>query len=333
MKRQPKKNNKVFKLKTTAFQKVGRIIFWTFFIFLLLRGIGTLFNTDETSKAEDVVKGFEQTISKRSKIEYEASAYAESFAYEFMTYDPYDLSGYRERLSSYLPAYLGDIGPNTDTNTKTAVLSTKAYEFEWISESQINVKVWLKVRYDTNENIEDKAQISTKYKAIGLKVPVAFIDEKYAVEDYPAFISVPDKADINHDIYTAYTAEKREADEIKEVLNSFFKVYYSGSSGEISYYMENSKSIKGLESTFMYNRLGTISVFADNTKDSQMETYTALAEIYITDPDSDLEMKQKYNIRLINDGKRYYISNFDVRTGNLDYLNKNDKIDSDKKEE
>lgn len=327
-----KKSNKVFKLKTTAFQKVGRVILWTFFIFLLLRGIGTLFSTDETAKAQDIVSGFKSTIDLKAKIEFEASAYAESFAYEFMTYDPAKLSEYRLRISNYISTYLGEIGPNTDTNVKTEVLSAKAYEVEWISEKQLNVNVWLKVKYLVQEKIENEVKLTEKHKVTGIKIPIAVVEGKYVVEGYPAFIAVQDKAEVDYEIYNSNTAERWEADEIREVLNSFFKVYYSGSLKEISYYMENSKNVKGLENSFVFNRLGTVNVYVDDTKQTKDKTYTALAELYITDPDSKLDMKQKYHVKLVKNEDRYYITKFDVRTDNLGFLNNNIEIENLKEE-
>ena len=58
-------------------------------------------------------------------------------------------------------------------------------------------------------------------------------------------------------------------------------------------------------------------MFAEENNESSKKKYIALAEVYIIDSDSQMEMKQKYHVKLTNDGKRYYISSFDVRTCNL----------------
>lgn len=322
MKPNVSKKVKMFKIKTTTFQKVGRIIFWTFFVFLVLRGIGSLFTPDETGKAEASIRNFEKSIGDKQRLESGGKSYAEAFAYEYMTYDPNDTDDYRQRLMRFLPAYMDEFGYTGNTYTSTQVLSSSTYDVEWISENQMNVSVWLNVEYKS-ENSSGEVSEDTlnnekkvKYKATGLKVPVAYVNGRYAIEDYPVFVALPEKANINLKSFTGYNAEVEETKEITEVLNSFFKTYYSGSPGEISYYMQDSKEVKGLENSFLYNRMGNAEVFVEN-KDSTDKKYIALVEVYITDPNSQKEIKQKYYINLTYDGQRYYIRDLNVRTVNL----------------
>lgn len=321
----PNSKSSISKIKTNRLSKIGRAVFWTFFIFLILRGIGSLFPTDETISAQDIIADYKESRIYKDRVEFEATSFAESFTSEFMTYESEDMNDYRNRLSSFLPAYLSDLGVRFQDNTKAQVIESNAYDIEWVSDNQLNIKVWLKVNYELQEKIEKEdgsfdINTITKLNTINLKVPVAEKEGLYVIEDYPAFISNIDKAETEYKWHSGYTADKKKTEEIKTILNSFFKVYYSGSSEEISYYIEGSMRIKGLEDRIKYIELGNVSVYEDEDKDSQNERYIAIAEVYVLDSESNMEVRQKYHIRLVYNDNRYYISDFDIRTGNLEEL-------------
>lgn len=296
------------KLKTVFFRRVARVLLWTLIIFLLLRGIGTLFASSETGEAQRLINQYVSERAYQERVEFEASAFAEGFAMEYFTYEKG--GDYEERLKNYIPSSLS---LSNSGYGKTKALSARSYGFEWFSSNQLDVLVAVKVGYELE--VEDQGEIKFQQleKEVFVAIPVMEQEGKYIVEDYPAMLPPPLKADIDRSFYSGTGADTDVVDEVEEVLESFFKTYFSGSSGEISYYMYENKRIEGLKSTYSFDRLDNVRVFTTELENE----YLVLAELSIIDSLSKISHKQGYHVELIKSDNRYYIKEFKVRTVNI----------------
>ena len=303
-----KGKSKSFKIKTVMFQSIGRVILWTLIIFLFLRGVGTLFVSSETGEAQRLINQFIDEKGYKERVELEAASFAEGFAIEYFTYERG--GDYEERLLRYLPSSISLGSPG---HGKIRALNSRGYSVEWFSGNQLNVSVAVKVLYEIQlqENNETKTQ--SKEDEVYIVVPVMELEGKYIVEDHPSIVPAPTKAEVSTIFYSGAGPDSAVVNEIKEVLESFFKTYYSGSPGEISYYMHENKRVSGLEGRYQLNRLENVRVYDIGIQDEHL----VIAELTITDSMSGILYKQGYHIQLIKVNNRYYIKDFSVRTVNI----------------
>lgn len=304
---------KRFKIETLIFQRIGRVILWTLIILLFLRAAVSLLRPSDIHAANNLINQYTAAEAYKSRVELEAKAFAERFAEEYFTHKGV-MGDYEQRLSKFLPSYITITGPGfSQGNVKTEVLRSSSYSIEWFSSNQVNVAVALKVRYTTETRDEEEVKRDSQESDVYLLVPVMEKEGKYVVEDLPAIIPAPPKADISASHYQGAALDSNTTREIRDVLENFFKTYYSGNPGEISYYMLENKAIRGIEKRYTLQRIEGVRAF---TEGKENEIFT-LVELSIQDEISKFTLKQNYQVTLVQRDGRYYIKDFDIRTVNL----------------
>lgn len=301
-------------------QRMGKILLWTLVVFLILRGIGTLFKDDRTDAARQLISDFVASRQYRERVEFEASAFAEGFAMEYLTYESGSKEEYVERIRKYVPAYLESLDMSFYSGVKAQGLTAQALRLSWKSQNSLNVDVRVKVQYfvvfpKDNENAEAAAVPEIVTKDVYIRIPVTEKEGKYIVDDYPAFIPQPEKAEAVFDYYSGSEADRKISGEITGVLENFFKTYYSGSAGEIAYYMlDSSRKIKGLEGRYKLSRMHSVKVYKPQKEE---ERYLALVTLSVEDSTNQQQFFQRFHVQLVKKEGRFYIGSFDVRIGNL----------------
>lgn len=306
-----KGRKKPFKIKTVVFQKIGRVILWTLIIFLILRGIGTLFVSSETGEARGLIDSFVKERSYQERVEREAASFAEGFATEYFTYERGD--DYEQRIRKYMTTQASIVSNNYG---KVKALNVRSYGVDWFSSNQINVSVAVKLRYEKLHRIGEESSVELIEDTIYVLVPVMEKEGRYIIEDHPAVVPPPDKAEINPMYFTGSGLDSSVVAEVTEVLESFFRTYYSGTPNEISYYMHQNQRVKGLENRYKFKSLESVRAYEGSTKDEIL----VLVELLIQDAVSEINYKQGYHLTLIKENQRFYIKDFNVRTVNLNNL-------------
>jgi hypothetical protein len=310
----------VFKIQTITFQRIGKILLWTLVLFLILRGIGSLFKEDQTEAVKQVINDFISSRKYKEKVEFEATAFAKAFAIEYITYDGSNPDDYKNRLKQYAPGYLDNFGIIVRAGMKAQGIGAEALRLDWKSKNQLNIDVKVKVMYTHKIQTDgmnfgepgptETVSISDTY----LRIPVVEKEGKYLVEDYPAFIAGPDKADVDFNYFSGKEVDLNLSKEVVGVLQNFFKTYYGGNSSEISYYMLDSKNqIKGLGGRYELSEINNVNVY-NTDKENQ---YFALVTLTIKDSVNKQDIPQRFHVNVIQKDGRFYIENFDVRIGNI----------------
>jgi hypothetical protein len=254
-------------------------------------------------------------MENSTKIQKGAEAYAIGFSKEFLTYRDGEGDDYKKRLQKYLPSYLAGQSPNVMTNTNVKATDLVSISSSFYTTHQLNVDVKARVEYtsqqkDPSGNMQSKITIKDVY----LRVPVFQNNNNYSIEDLPVFIASPDNASPEFKPLDGNSSDSDTRNAIESMLNNFLKTYCEGNSNEINYYMSDSKnSIKGLAGDFTFKNISELKVFDSKGKNENIVVVTYL----ISDKDSGQEIKQRVNIITVKKEGRYYISKFDVRTGNL----------------
>ena len=299
---------KVMKLNTIYVQRIGKAMFWILICFLLIRGIFSIFGQSEKVTAKEIIENYTIQEEYQQRIKQEASAFAESFTYNYYTFN--NKEEYEEGLKGYMKT-----SNSNNFKNETRALETTAYRVNFISENQVDVDVKVVVEYRVKENNEEdqiQGNESWGYKTIKedlyIRVPIAEKEGRYLVEEMPLIIPKPDAADIKHKLYSGIEIDKSEKQEIEGVLDNFLKAYYAGNIGEIKYYISEDSSInKGIEGRVEFTSIKGLRVY----KNEEEGEYTAIVEIMVLDNEN--EIVQNLKIILTQD-KRYYIKTIETRS-------------------
>ncbi|WP_117406774.1 conjugal transfer protein [Ruminiclostridium papyrosolvens] len=307
--------DKVLKLKSTVPQKIGKILLWTLVVFLLLRGIGSIFKQDETVTAQTLIDSFEKDSEAKKTIEFQGKAFAESFCLEYLTLNGRDTEGYLKRLVGYMQKDV-DINMNILADVRTEAFSADGYKITWTSDNTFTVDVRARVKYfnvessSSDQSPAQQTELMKDYqiKDVCLRIPVLEKAGHFQITGYPAFIPSEDKANVETKPYSGKEASEGTKEAILSVMESFFKIYYTGNPGEISYYMlDSTKQLKGLEGRYEFVSLDDITVY-QNTESS----YYVIVKLSIKDSTNGVTVPQQYKIDLVRKEDKYYIDKMNV---------------------
>lgn len=307
--------DKVLKLKSTVPQKIGKILLWTLVVFLLFRGIGSIFKQDETVTAQTLIDSYEKDSEAKKTIEFQGKAFAESFCLEYLTLNGRDTEGYLKSLKDYMQKGI-EMDMNILADVKTEAFSADGYKLTWTSDSTFTVDVRARVKYfnvessSSDQSTVQKTELMKDYqiKNVCLRIPVLEKDGHFQITGYPVFIPSEDKANVETKPYSGKEASEGTKEVISSVMESFFKIYYTGNSGEISYYMlDSTKPLKGLEGRYEFVSLDEITVYQNTEK-----SYYVIVKLSIKDSTNGVTVPQQYKIDLVRKEDKYYIDKMNV---------------------
>lgn len=293
------KKEKVEKIKSAWPQKIGKVVLWVIIIFLFIRGIGSILKQDNAVKAQEALQQFTETKNYTDKVAQEASAFAELFSLEYLTYLG-NTDDYSKRLQPFT-----DLEFTAGFNDRIQALSSKAYKIQWTDKSKINVDCSVKVRYLNPQGLEIK--INNTF----LRVAVVEKDGKYTVENYPLFIpeiqkgSKPEVTKIGNDIDTG----TKKA--ILTIVENFVRAYCVGNQVELSYYMADSKAaFNGLNRRYTFKKLIDEGCSVKVLKDGK---YFVTVQYLVIDEINSQEFRQNLEMQVISKDGKYLIEKFDSK--------------------
>ncbi len=298
------KEEKVSVIKTDSVMKIGRILLWAVILFLLLKGIAGILAPNSEEVLEKKIIDYRAEAELRENIQVKATAFAENFAYEYYTFSGKYNSDYEQRLKRYLAKNLEIRSPSSGPYS-TSVSFATAENIHYKTEKDFDVDVHLQVEYTPLEEGLVKQQ-----KDIYIRVPLqADKKEEYAVTSLPVYIPKTEAAKLTAvDTYKGLQVETSEVNKIKETLNSFLTVYYSGTTNEITYYLTADSDITAAASGMVeYQRLD----YATVCQEEGTREYLVDAKYTVTD--NGQVMQQRVFIRLQYAKKHYYIKSINTR--------------------
>jgi len=300
---------KIKKLNTIVFQKVGRAILWALIIFLLIRGFGTFFGGNEMAEVEERIDVFINSTNEREKVLIGAKAFAENFAYAFFNISN---ENYNEHLRSFVSSHVV-LPRQIQRNAGMYVERTNAFDVEWASENKLNVHVLVNLKYEANKEDESSGlslerEIIAKKSQITVVVPVVSADGNFVSDALPFVVACREKALAEFKTLDFSRVDNEKNRELTKILNDFFKVYYEGSSGALSFFMYDNKEVTALEGRFELERIMSVTGYIV----SETEILT-LVEMQIRDSISDVVFLQSFEVLLVLRNDRYHIKDFGLR--------------------
>lgn len=241
---------------------------------------------------------------QEKKVPISAEAFAENFVREYFLWTKGKEESRQERLAPYLQPGLD---PQAGLGLNTA---------EWDSWAQV-VRTWSVDQGDQKDQFESTVYAQTvltkgkEQKRVDRWVKVRFqkAGDNYAVVDLPRFISPPETVSLDEgeekEEEKGETADKSVHDAVATFLNSFWKVYTTGSPEEIRYLMKTDK-VQGVEG-LQYQEMTELEVYKDGEKSFRAET-----EVAFVDLASQGVVNQHYIMTLTREGTRWYVVNMDA---------------------
>lgn len=316
------KNEKALGPKTQAILKFARYFIWGAIILILAVGALQMIRSKQPRIIKNVVEyNFAPSESETAK------AFAVAFTKEFLSYQVEKPDDYNRRISPFVVTSVLSGARVEQSKGSSKVVDAIAWKVDKLNKDHSNIIV--RANVETTNAVDQQQELlptgetvtrpKLEKKVVYVLIPIGHYDGGYIVEDYPTFVAAPDRP-ANASIETFNGNESVLEDEkemIKEVLNNFFITYTTGNPGQISYYMEGNKKIKGYEGNYVFNGIMNIQAYKTNEKNKVM----AVVQVGMKDAGLDTLFTQRYVFELVKKSEsgsetRWYIIKFDPR-GNI----------------
>lgn len=300
------KEQKELRPGTVSTLKFIRTAFWIFMALILALGVWQLVKSKQPKIVENIMR-YEFAESESDK----AKAFAEGFTKAYLTYGKTikDVD-YKAKLEQYLNGIIM-VGRPEYANGTSKVMDTMVYQVDKIDDRASNIIVRATVELTNYNKLAEKYDAQTgekttaptvEEKVVFLSVPIVAEGGKVVVNDYPTFLSVDDKLQVDVETYSGdSTATDSEKQVIRKTLEDFFGVYYSGTAGQIKTFFKADPGIKGLQNAFTFGSIKSLDAYVNDG------LYTVVVMVEITDNTLGGTFNQRHLLTLEKADDRYII--------------------------
>lgn len=300
------KNERRLTPKTVSMLKAARIFLWVFIALIILLGVFQLTRSKQPRITKNIVQyNFAPSENDTAK------AFAITFAKQYLQYDSTKTDDYASRVNPFLINSIKDSTKLQYAKGTSTVLNAIVWQVEKLNDEHSNIIVRADIE---TKNLAQSQSPVINDKTVYLNVPVGYYQGGYVVEDFPSFKAEPKSiTGVKVDDYKGgKQLVDSTKDEVKDVLTNFFKTYTTGTEGQIAYYMDNNKSIKGYEGKYVFNGIQTLDAYMDG-KDGAI----VVVQVEMNDADLGTAFTQRFIFNMIKkaDDKtnRWYIKDFNAR--------------------
>ncbi|MCY9757348.1 conjugal transfer protein [Paenibacillus alvei] len=230
-----------------------------------------------------------------------AESFAHNFAYQYFSWAP-DRQAVEERRVRLDPYLARDVDRQAGVVTSDLVSSSKLVKSQVWSKKKVaddQAELTLRVQYITT--VGKNAVTQLKY----FVVPVVAKGENFLVYDIPRFVKPPDpitfeKNDTNQ---LASESDRELVREVGTFLESFFKIYATGTQEEIKYFSRG--EIEGLQRELSFSKIDDINVYAVD-KESKKNTYFVKTKVKFIDKDQTV-FTYPFEMRIQKEAERWFV--------------------------
>lgn len=315
-KEDPEKKVKVSKLHKETFLRPIRFVLWALLILITVRGAVSLTKPDPVNAMRATTQSFMQSFEGKQMLNLEVSAFAQSFAREYLSYAPGDDLEYASRLQVYGPkVFLSSAGQAKEISRCDYAA---AYKVELYDENQYDVYVMADVTSTVQTVGPDGATIMPMIstKNVYLKVPIRWSDAGCVVTDMPAFIARPTAAEYPNKSYYGDIVSDQKRAGIEKAMADFFAVYYGDSQSRVDYYLQTPElgtRIRAMNGEYTLDKMLSVDAFQDPVSEGD---FIAIAKLKVKDSAGTL-FEQRYSVYVTPKDGRYYIKRLDNRVVDL----------------
>lgn len=312
-----KKDKKV--TKKNSGKRFLRILLWIILVFFFLRGIVTTLKPDQTAEIEKTIESFKNQYNQYQADNEGILGFAQNFVKEYLTYNNQYEKEYKERIKPYVTDAIYSMNDICNFEGNAQVTYVEAYKKEAYAPNQYDVYVSADIQYEMLTLSEDGEAYDTLVDngRVTVKVPIYVKKGKYVVEGLPVFTK--DEIQLTEHEVVSYSGEQisdtKKNSAIKEALTNFLKAYYQEEQSVIDYYLhKTSKKEKFLGMGGRFELSDITSITSYQNKNNKI---LSILSINVKDSINGAIMSQKMNIKLSQDGERYYILDINARTENI----------------
>lgn len=310
-----KDTEKAYIMKKTRQMNTLKIILWCMLGFIFLRGVVSCFNQDKTTEIKRLIADFKQEFSSTQDRDYEALAFAQNFVSEYLTYEVGGREAFVSRIRPYVSNKVAEIEDIYDFKNSCNVIYVEAYKLENTSKNQVDVFVRAKVQYNLQVLNEDNStyRTSVKVKEVKLRVPIYVGEYGYTVEDLPVYVS----DSMSDTSYEAVGVNLEEVDSApyEEAVENFLSAYYGSEQSVLDYFVSSEADVtkfKCLGGTFELNKIDDIATYKKG------KSILCIVSFKVTDTVNGTSVRQRFNLELVSNQKRLYVSDYSTKTMNLE---------------
>lgn len=233
--------------KTNGKRRIIAIVIWCFMLVCIGATVFLILTYGSTKTLLSDATSIKDSIFSESRIEKEASSFAEAYVKEYYTYDANSGSDeYTKRLTPYMAKGMDVSEPMCSGKMSVITLNTRSVDV--VDENSADVTVYAKVTFsgDMDVTVTGKKgkksttqRYATKTSNILITVPVDYADGNYAVVDEPmlsADSNVGSSVKVSNRI-SGDSLSDGENKKIKEVVTNFLNAYYGTSASELAYFV------------------------------------------------------------------------------------------------
>lgn len=305
------KTNKLSKFNKI---KVLRWMVWTLMGILTIRGGVALFKGNPAELIEKQNAQFLESINKSIGLEGKLFSFAEQFTREFFTRYPSKTEDFKERILKFTTEQLAN---DMNNSSYSEIINASAFSFEKYSDNQFDVSVCAKIKQYIpqagQEKVpQDKVEYDIALVTEYIKIPIAIDEnEQMIVENVPAIIAAPEKANIKSTEYKGETVTNLdEVKKINDMITEFFKAYYSGEQTQLDYFLEKREAIKVERGSFDFSKLDSTNIYTLGNNE-----YLVTVNLKIKAFGN--ELIQRFNLSLNKNNDKFLVKALNTRVENL----------------
>ncbi|EJW14347.1 conjugal transfer protein [Paenibacillus alvei] len=283
--------------KSLTPKKLSRMCFWIFLLYVGMASTVALSRSAPSITIDDI----KNINTENPALTAGAESFAHNFAYQYFSWAP-DRQAVEERRVRLDPYLARDVDRQAGVVTSDLVSSSKLVKSQVWSKKKVaddQAELTLRVQYITT--VGKNAVTQLKY----FVVPVVAKGENFLVYDIPRFVKPPDpitfeKNDTNQ---LASESDRELVREVGTFLESFFKIYATGTQEEIKYFSRG--EIEGLQRELSFSKIDDINVYAVD-KESKKNTYFVKTKVKFIDKDQTV-FTYPFEMRIQKEAERWFV--------------------------
>lgn len=331
-KSEQKKKQKQNKPKGLLGKRLGVIMFWALFSFMLLVTVVNVFTSPINEANENLL-----TNDRNELFENEGLEFAREFVHDYFNWD-IDRHGEEKwitNIQNYFTNRVTDFDNAFDkewsSNLNKDDIVLKKVEAISDTKARYVFSINLTLKKPTNQkddeyefekmNFEEVQKVENNIRVINgqkvkrakkyISVPI-LIDKdtgRMAVFDIPSFTYVngnADQVEVPEDILSKLSilSDGFVENNVISFLNTFFEAYSSDSRDKISYILEDEKHQYGLRGTMKFKQIDSARVYK---LDDNHNRFIADVNVLLEEPSTKIEFLNKYLLVIKRKEQRYVI--------------------------
>lgn len=322
--RKKKARKQSIKPKGFTAKKVGTVMFWCAFVFMLCFVVlNVLTSKNQTSALNSGTYKVNKATSQ------EAVQYAMDFSKAFYTFDNSE-EGSKKHMSAISPYLISSLPEDGGINVKDSKYSSK-----WIDSQVQNIEevgtnmgqITLKVKTELTEkyNKKKKSNMKPVLNERYVTIAVAYDGNTFGIYELPKFASPKkEKTTLSELQYNGLaTADVYTSEQINGFLPTFFKVYMEDTKDKLDYMLLDSSLVSsGLNGTVKFKKIENSNIFKKYgiEKEDEDTKYFAFVTVSSIETSTGIQFNSNYQLTIVKKSGHFVVADFnelsDVKMNN-----------------